>query len=151
MTFDEWWQQQGIPMHYGCFSGSDMRWIAELAWKQAMSETVSVVDTLHGTKIRRTFIRFGDIPDSFKSKNHLTEKLEAGVSVYDAVDIDGEIKILFPDLTYSACVSLSGVLDRPMYEVIGNVIGYGSDGEPLLSNITKRKAQDVESAEKRNN
>ena len=43
MTFDEWWQQQGIPMHYRCFSGSDMRWIAELAWKQAMSEAVSVL------------------------------------------------------------------------------------------------------------
>lgn len=79
------------------------------------------------------FIRFGELPQSGKSRNHLTEQDEAGVSVYEAVERkDGRIQVLLPRLDYSACVSLSGCIDRPAFIVHGEIVGYGSDGEPLL-------------------
>lgn len=81
--------------------------------------------------IEKCYIRFGDLPVN-TSRNYLTGEMEAGISVYEAI-IDGDqVKLVFPDLTYSACVSLSGVLERQAFIVEGEQIGIGSDGEPLL-------------------
>jgi hypothetical protein len=85
--------------------------------------------------LKKAYIRFGDLPKNNKSKNYLINKLENGVSVYNAV-LDGEYyKIVLPELTESACVSLSGVLRRKCFLVEGDLIGLGSDNEPLLKNI----------------
>ena len=78
------------------------------------------------------FVRFGDIPEHGKSKNHLTGKLEAGVSCYEAIRRGDRIQVILPKLETTGLVSLSGVNERPMHEVRGAVVGYGSDGEPLL-------------------
>ena len=44
MTFDEWWEKEGIPIQDNeYFSRLDMRWIAELAWKQASAEAVGTI------------------------------------------------------------------------------------------------------------
>lgn len=83
--------------------------------------------------MKKLYIRFGDVPKNGKSKNYLTDRLEDGISVYEAIEDCGKIKILLPSLTGSACVTLSGCLDRPMYEVKGTLIGYGSDGEPVFN------------------
>lgn len=83
---------------------------------------------------RICYIRFGEIPPLGYSKNWLINKLEEGVSVYEAMERNGIYSVILPSLLGGACVSLSGVLDRPMYEVSGDLIGIGSDGEPLLSN-----------------
>ncbi len=80
------------------------------------------------------YVRFGEIPENGKSKNYLTGEYENGVSVYEAIERDNNISIILPSLTGSACVSLSGVLDRPMYIVDGELCGTRSDGEPLLKN-----------------
>jgi len=66
--------------------------------------------------------------------NYLMKKSEMGISVYEAIERNGNYMILMPSLTGSACVTLSGELDNPMYEVCGQIVGIGSDGEPLLSN-----------------
>lgn len=80
------------------------------------------------------FVRFGDLPSDGRSKNHLTDELEAGVSVYEAIERDGKISLLLPSMTGSACVSMSGCFfGKPFYEVDGTVVGTGSDGEPVLS------------------
>ena len=85
--------------------------------------------------MRLLFIRFGEIPKFEKSKNHLTGTFEKGVSVYEGIEKNGFIQIIFPSLTYSACVSLSGCIDRKIiFEVAGDVVGVGSDGEPLIVN-----------------
>ena len=84
--------------------------------------------------MKLVYVRFGEIPANGKSKNHFTDEYEKGVSVYEALERDEKISILLPSLTGSACVSLSGVLDRPMYIVDGELCGTGSDGEPLLKN-----------------
>ena len=84
---------------------------------------------------KKYFIRFGEIPKSGKSKNFLTDNLELGISVYDCIRKDKEYLIIMPKLTYSNCVGLSGCIDRDIiYLVTGNIIGRGSDTEPLLSN-----------------
>jgi hypothetical protein len=40
--------------------------------------------------------------------------------------------IIFSNLTYSACVGLSGVIERPAFIVEGKYVDLGSDGELLL-------------------
>lgn len=90
--------------------------------------------------MKKVFIRFGDIPQNGKSKiycGEVFEGYEVGVSVYEAIKDGDNIQVLMPSLTYSACVSLSGCLERPMLEVTGEVIGKGSDGEPLLKNCKR--------------
>jgi len=84
------------------------------------------------------YLRFGKIPINEKSKIYNGELFvghEKGVSVYACVKIEGEYKLIFPNITASACVSLSGVLERQCYLVDGKRIGTGSDGEPLIINI----------------
>ena len=81
------------------------------------------------------YVRFGDLPKDGKSFNFLTEQYEKGVSVYEAMEYeDGSIHILMPTHTGSACVSLSGCVCRPAYQVMGDKIAVGSDNEPLLAN-----------------
>lgn len=83
---------------------------------------------------RFCYVRFGELPTLGFSKNYLTDKLEEGVSVYECIERNGIYSIIVPSLKGGACVTLSCVLDRKMYEVIGNMVGYGSEGEPLLLN-----------------
>lgn len=80
------------------------------------------------------YIRFGDLPIGGRSTNYLTGEKEIGISVYEGIEReDGEYSIVFPNLTESCCVSLSGCLQRKAYLVEGEVVGRGSDGEPLLT------------------
>ena len=79
------------------------------------------------------FVRYGDLPPDGRSKNYLTGGLEVGVSVYEALVRSGRTQIILPKVETPGLVSLSGVNERPLYEVMGPVVGRGSDGEPLLS------------------
>jgi hypothetical protein len=84
------------------------------------------------------YIRFGFIPRNEESKIHCGDVFighEIGVSVYEAVQRGEKIHIILPQCSYSACVSLSGCLERKARIVTGDVVGVGSDSEPLLKNI----------------
>jgi len=85
---------------------------------------------------RFCYIRFGEIPEIGFSKNWLTGKLEEGVSCYEAIERDNAYLVIIPSLKESTCVSLASILDRPMLEITGKLIGYGSENEPLLINPT---------------
>ena len=88
--------------------------------------------------MNKIFVRFGEIPLDEKSKIHCGETFvgyENGVSVYEAIKDNGKIKIIMPRLSYSACVSLSGCVERQACIVEGDLVGTGRDGEPLLKNI----------------
>ena len=76
------------------------------------------------------FVRFGDIPK--RSKNHRDKTDETGVSVYEAIVRAGTVQLILPTLVTRGLVSLSGVNERPMFQVEGTEVGTGSDGEPLL-------------------
>lgn len=78
-------------------------------------------------------VRYGDLPPNCRSKNYLTETLEDGVSAYEAIVRGDLIQIILPSVESSGLVSLSGINDRPLYEVAGVLVGRGSDGEPLLN------------------
>ena len=80
------------------------------------------------------FIRFGDPPDTGRSRNNLTGFLEDGMSVYEAIEKDGKINIILPNWEAGACVTLSSCFRESAYLVEGDVVGHGSEGEPLLSN-----------------
>ena len=89
-------------------------------------------------------MRFGALPEDGRSRNALTGELEAGVSVYEALERDGAHQILLPRLrpesvgTLGMCFNtaqgLSGQVNHPLYLVGGELAGTGSDGEPLLKN-----------------
>lgn len=93
------------------------------------------------------YIRAGYLPKGGKSQNHLTEKYEKGISVYEAIKkSNNSIYFLLPSMNASACVGLSSVFQgnhgmcKPLFEVTGDRVGHGSDGEPVLKNcvITRR-------------
>jgi hypothetical protein len=98
--------------------------------------------------MRVCYVRFGHgkgaLPPSGKSTNCLTGEEEVGVSVYEALERDGKYQILLPKLdgtspaTLGMCFNVAqglwGMQNHPLYEVDGDVIGEGSDGEPLLTN-----------------
>ena len=70
-----------------------------------------------------TFYRKGQCPKSGMSRNFQTGELEKGVSVY---------------LSRSA-TSFAGLCSKSKwYEVVGTVVGTGSDGEPLVKVISEK-------------
>lgn len=86
------------------------------------------------------YARFGDIPNNERSSIYCGDSgkigEEIGVSVYDAIEINGEWRIVMPkNITYSTCVTLSSFIDKKFKIVDGDLVGYGSDGEPLIINV----------------
>ena len=96
--------------------------------------------------LRFCYIRLGEIPSTEKSRIHRGDEIigeELGVSVWEAVELAGKYRILIPNpCNKSALDDIQDYFLRshwysstPVYEVDGEVIGLGSDGEPLLRNI----------------
>ena len=96
------------------------------------------------------YIRIGEIPDNGKSKIHRGDAIlgeEPGVSVWEAVELNGKYRILIPNPCNAYAM---GDLDstflkshyysaKAVYELEGDVVGTGTDGEPLLANIRSIK------------
>ncbi len=105
------------------------------------------------TEPRFCYVRFGNKDGAFpakgQSKNHLTGVDEDGVSVYEAVERQGKYQILLPrvdpqsiatiGMCFNVAQGLWGKANHPLYEVTGDLAGYGSDGEPLLKNCAAVK------------
>lgn len=90
------------------------------------------------------YIRFGEIPESEQSKSYGMEPKEAGVSCYECLKIEDKYRILYPPYNNrwdKAAGILSVMLQRFMnnstkcYLINGDVVGRGSDNEPVLKNI----------------
>ena len=95
------------------------------------------------------YIRIGEIPENGKSGIYdraqgAYTKSEEGVSVYDAAFIRGKWHIVMPNpCTETTVDTIHGKLlhqcnkifdHAEVYLVDGELIGFGSDGEPLLKN-----------------
>ena len=95
------------------------------------------------------YIRFGEIPENEVSGIYLGGErigVKKGVSVYDAVEIDGEWRVVLPnpllkevgfDL-YNFISNAKHLVEterRPMYLVRGDEVGKGATNEPLLRNV----------------
>jgi hypothetical protein len=97
-----------------------------------LSQNITFYDDVDDISItgRKTYIRFGDLPknNSFNWRNMETE---GGVSVYVAIK-GKEGKYIIPDMNDASGLDSFWGGSRPAYEVSGNEIGEGADGEPLL-------------------
>ena len=96
------------------------------------------------------YIRIGELPPTGKSRIHRGDELigeESGVSVWEAIELDGKYRILIPNpCNANAMGDLESYflkshyyISKPVFEVDGDVIATGSDGEPLLTNIRNIK------------
>jgi DNA-binding transcriptional regulator YiaG len=72
-----------------------------------------------------TFLRFGSIPGSGVSTNHRDRTAEEGVSVYEIVR--GKVDLVGWYFDF---------LSRPAFRGRGVIVGWGSDGEPLVRVLT---------------
>ena len=89
--------------------------------------------------MKKIYIRFGLISRNEESAIYHGREflgLEKGVSVFEAIKEGDKIQILVPSLKDSALGSLAICLDRKARIVTGDLVGTGSDGEPLLKNVT---------------
>ncbi len=94
-------------------------------------------------KQKSLYVRFGDIPDNEQSKIYNGENeidIENGVSVYSAfIDGDNVILGLTLPITKTTLYTQQHLLEydaRPCYLVTGDYVGKGTDGEPLIKNIS---------------
>lgn len=101
------------------------------------------------TERKQLYVRFGDIPSNEKSKiYHGEEEIgdENGVSVYPAFELNGNIVLgLTLPITKTTLYTQQHLLEydnRPCYLVSGDYVGKGTDGEPLIKNISVIKKLD---------
>jgi hypothetical protein len=101
------------------------------------------------TERKQLYVRFGDIPSNEKSKiYHGEEEIgdENGVSVYPAFELNGNIVLgLTLPITKTTLYTQQHLLEydnRPCYLVSGDYVGNGTDGEPLIKNISVIKRLD---------
>ena len=101
--------------------------------------------------MEKHYIRFGEIPQNERSGIFRSDKKigeEEGVDVFDAINIDGQWRIVLPyslnsnigfDLhnLINSKFETSYKVDRKnkMYLVQGDEVGIGSCNEPLLRNV----------------
>lgn len=115
-----------------------MSWGMEEEIKTADGEWVRFEDLRRLAAPVQRYIRFGLPPQDGRSTNHLdpqNPRKELGVSVWPAFLYNGQLLPLLPAKNHFAAVDMEWCMDRPWFEVFGEVIGIGSDGEPLM-NIT---------------
>lgn len=103
------------------------------AWEHGAEVPCS--DPCHECRMARVgeviaFARHGKPPVSGASRNHRDGTGEVGVSVYEIVD--GEINY---------CGWYFDIADRPLYRGTGHIVGWGSDGEPLVNILTIKKSK----------
>lgn len=91
------------------------------------------------------FIRFGEVPADGRSYNAEDNRSEAGVSCWRAtLNADGDtLTVTVP--TEEAMGGTMRIEDRPVYAIAGTLLHQrGSDGEPLLADLTDVRRLDVE-------
>ena len=98
---------------------------------------------------KQLYIRFGDVPSNETSKIYRGEVEigdENGVSVYPAFEVNGNIVLgLTLPITKTTLYTQQHLLEydnRPCYLVSGDYVGKGTDGEPLIRNISIIKRLD---------
>jgi len=105
-------------------------------------ETRAALDRLEATKVKLIgkgqagYIRFGDLPETGKSTNKVTGDVEPGVSVYRATFYKNGYRVETPWYSQGTYISIS---QRQAYQVWGELVGNGSDGEPCLKVTRKKK------------
>jgi len=87
------------------------------------------------------FVRFGKWPENERSRNWLVrgeEVYEKGVSAYNAIFSPHTGRWMLETVDHAATAGTMQELlygDRPIYLVQGDIVGEGTDGEPVLRNV----------------
>ncbi len=133
MNSDGWdcevvcWPHSTLFRHIACTHRASAKALATQQAKQAQ-QTSGNYET--------GYIRFGLPPKSGYSINHATGEREPGISVYRAKFFEtGAVVVDTPHYSQGTFLALQ---NYPMYQVWGELVGYGSDGEPCLK-ISKVK------------
>lgn len=98
------------------------------------------------TKMERYFLRFGRWRDNEQSAIHKNGEFivgyEKGVSCFDATLLeDGKWHLILPNpCKINTIDDIHGFMleaydNKQIYLVQGDIVGFGSDGEPLLKNL----------------
>jgi hypothetical protein len=92
---------------------------------------------------KKYYIRFDEIPPNGKSKIYAHGEPigeEIGVSTYECVPVNGEYRILIPKKpthnTFDDLHYFLAYFTGNKYLIFGTEMGTGSDGEPLLKDVT---------------
>lgn len=93
--------------------------------------------------MNKRYLRVGKIPPDGKSKIFYNGEYivgqEAGLSTYEMIEIDGRYRLILPQKFSSFLLTdiqwNFSDLNKELYILSGDIVGYGSDGEPLLSDI----------------
>ena len=87
---------------------------------------------------RGCYIRFGNIPKGGRSRNHATGEYEKGVSCYEACynPFTQAWELAGSALPAAAIMGAAGLYGQ-VWLISGEVVGQGSDGEPLLTDVKK--------------
>ena len=127
----------------GAFPGAKIRIDLTDEQRATVSDWVAQKSRERAAKIecvskgRRAFVRFGPVPESGRSFNHLDNRLEAGVSVYAAWITPHKVWIDATDETGVGYIVFGDAEGRKLYEVSGALLDErGGDDEPLLANAT---------------
>jgi hypothetical protein len=106
--------------------------VIHLATAQALDELLAANDA-KWANATDCYVRYGRLPKGQRSRNHADDTLEAGVSVYRGQLLPtGEARAL-PATNAEFCGLLT-INSRTLYVVAGDLVGTGSDGEPVLRN-----------------
>ncbi len=82
--------------------------------------------------LERVFIRFGMWDTrTCKSFNHYDRTWERGLSVFPAVIENGAVELDESEIV----AEHPDLLNRYAFPVTGSIVGYGSDGEPVLKGV----------------
>lgn len=125
-----------------------------MAWCAAQAASYKLLrerrKQLNKKTVAKTYIRYGELPPTGKSRiyNRVGEIIgeEVGISVFEYIEGRG---IVVPDNkdAQDDFFTLSKSYWKPAYLVMGEEVGIGRDGEPLLKNVkvvkTIRTAKDM--------
>ena len=98
-------------------------------------------------KLQHTlYLRFGDIPPNEESGIYKGDMgrigSEIGISCYRGVVIEDKVYIIMPHIPSTTYYWLIDEYNRgktPLYIISGDEVGVGTDGEPLLKNVSIEK------------
>jgi hypothetical protein len=102
-------------------------WGKDLEPRMVQSLCVECRATRIGETIR--FARFGTAPANGISRNGREQTAEAGMSVYEI----SENRINLVGFHF-------GITERALHIGTGKIVGWGSDGEPVVAEFTMKKA-----------
>lgn len=135
-----WWVKFNLENNRVYHSGDRKAWDTPSDdWiAQARNIVFNEFEKLKKQKIKKCFVRFGKPPADGQSYNYRDNHYEPGVSVYPAFIIGDEVRLVLKGIDFASYMFIAAS-GRNAYLVEGDIVGYGSDGEPCLNVTRSRK------------